>query len=172
MRNRPAKKMRQRSSGVRPKGSSAQQRHERDCTVCCHPDRQQIEQDWVGWGSTTRIAKQHKLTRDSLYRHAHALGLFAKRRLNIRTALEQIIEKAETVKVNAGSVVAAIQAYAKINAQGQWVERSERLNLNELFERMTRDELDDYAREGKLPNWFEELAGATHIDSQEGSGNG
>lgn len=140
-------------------------RHERDCKVCKHSDREQIEQDWIGWGDTTRIAKQYQVSRDSIYRHAHALGLFAKRRRNIRHALERIIEKAETVPVSASSVVAAIQAYAKTNASGQWVERHERVNLNELFDRMTRKELDAYAREGKLPDWFVEAAGATHADT-------
>jgi len=50
--------------------------------------------------------------------------------------------------------VAAVGAYARINALGQWVERRETLNLNELFDRMTRDELDAYARDGTLPGWF------------------
>jgi hypothetical protein len=154
----------------RPKQSS-QQRHERDCKICRNPQRGEIEGDWIRWGDTTRIAKQYRITRDSIYRHAHALGLFAKRHMNIRTALERIIEKAESVPVNASAVVAAIQAYAKINAQGQWVERSERLNLNELFDRMTRGELETYAREGKLPGWFEDFVGTTELEATKRSEN-
>jgi len=50
--------------------------------------------------------------------------------------------------------VAAIQAYAKINSKGQWVERTEQVNLNELFERMSNEELEAYAKDGKLPEWF------------------
>jgi hypothetical protein len=125
---------------------SSEQRHERDCNVCRHAEREQIEREWIGWGDTTRIAKQYRLSPDSLYRHAHAQGLFAKRQRNVRKALERIIEKAEVVHFNAASVVAAVQAYAKINSQGQWIDRSESVNLNELFDRMTRDELDAYAR--------------------------
>jgi hypothetical protein len=49
-------------------------------------------------------------------------------------------------------VVSAVQAYAKINAAGQWVERSERVNLNELFGRMTQDEMEAYATDGILPD--------------------
>jgi hypothetical protein len=70
------------------------------------------------------------------------------------------------VEVNASAVVAAVQAYAKINAQGQWIDRSEHVNLNELFERMTREELETYAREGTLPAWFTETVGATQTDSE------
>jgi hypothetical protein len=145
--------------------SKSRNRHERDCKVCHHLHREQIERDWVAWGDTTRIAKQYQLSRDSIYRHAHALGLFAKRRRNIRQALERIIEKAETVPVSASSVVAAVQAYAKINTSGQWIERQERVDMNALFERMTREELDAYARDGKLPDWFVEAVGATNVDT-------
>jgi hypothetical protein len=90
----------------------------------------------------------------NVYRHANALGLFEKRRRNIRAALERIIERAGDVEVTASAIVAAIQAYSKINAQGQWVDRSEHVNLNELFDHMTRDELEAYARDAKLPDWF------------------
>jgi hypothetical protein len=58
------------------------------------------------------------------------------------------------VDVNAAAVVAAIQAYCKINAQGQWVERSETVSFNELFDRMTREELERYAQDRSLPEWF------------------
>lgn len=160
------------SKSPRSQKPSSQQRHERDCKICRNPRRAEIEGDWTRWGDTTRIAKQYHVTRDSIYRHAHAQGLFSKRHVNIRTALERIIEKAESVPVNASAVVAAIQAYAKINAQGQWVERSERLNLNELFDRMTRSELETYAREGKLPGWFEDFVGATGLEATKESENG
>src|SRR5687767_1172371 len=104
-------------------------RHEAGCKVCAHADREAIEQDWLNWGSTTRLAEAHGLSRDSLYRHAHALNLFEKRQRNIRKALERIIEQAENVEVNASAVVSAIQAYSKINANGQWVERVEGIRL-------------------------------------------
>jgi hypothetical protein len=106
-------------------------------------------------GESANLAEQYGLAdRTTVYRHAHALGLFEKRKRNVRAALERIIEKSGEVEVTASAVVAAIQAYAKINAQGQWVERNEHVNLNELFERMSRDELEAYAKDGKLPEWF------------------
>lgn len=106
--------------------------------------------------------------RSSVYRHAHALGLTEKRRRNIRAALERIIEKAGEVDVTASAVVAAVQAYSKINSAGQWIDRSEQVSLNDLFDRMSTQELEDYAQSGKLPKWFEvaELP-ATSGDSQE-----
>jgi len=50
--------------------------------------------------------------------------------------------------------VAAVQAYSKINATGQWIDRTELTTMNQLFERMTRLELEAYARDGTLPSWF------------------
>jgi Zn-dependent peptidase ImmA (M78 family) len=129
-------------------------RHESHCSICAHAQRDDIEQEFVNWTSPTRIAKGYNISRDAIYRHASAIGLFAKRQKNIRSALEKIIEQSGEVDVNAAAVVAAIQAYSKINAQGQWVERSETLSFNELFDRMTREELERYAQDGSLPDWF------------------
>jgi hypothetical protein len=76
------------------------------------------------------------------------------RQQNVRAALERIIERAGDVEVTASAVVAAIQAYSKINSSGQWIDRSEQVSLNQLFERMSRQELEAYARNGELPRWF------------------
>jgi hypothetical protein len=146
-------------------------RHQRNCTVCAHAKREEIEADFLNWKSPALIAKEYRLAdRQNVYRHAYALGLFEKRRRNIRAALEAIIEKASEVDVNAAAVVSAIQAYAKINAQGQWVDRSEHVNLNELFERMTREEMEAYAKDGTLPRWFSQIVSVTSASSQ-GEGN-
>ena len=71
------------------------------------------------------------------------------------------------VNVGAAAVVSAVTAYAKINANGQWVERTEQVSLNQLFDRMTREEMEAYAKDGQLPPWFEHAAGATHNDSHD-----
>jgi hypothetical protein len=143
-------------------------RHKRTCSVCAHPQRPEIEAEFLAWRSPAAIAQEYGLAdRASVYRHAHAFGLFVKRQRNVRAALERIIEKAGEVDVTASAVVAAVQAYSKINVAGQWVDRSETVNLNELFERMTTAELEAYAREGALPAWFTAAVGATGTDSQE-----
>lgn len=149
-------------------------RHAAECKICAHAQREEIERDFINWRSPASIAKHYKLTnRASVYRHAHALGLFPKRQRNVRAALEKIIERAGEVEVNATAVVSAVGAYARINAAGQWVDRSERVDLNQLFDRMTALELEEYAREGKLPDWFTTIAeGATSSNGQGGPENG
>ena len=142
-------------------------RHAAECKICAHSQRAEIERDFINWRSPASIAKQYGLrNRSSVYRHAHALGLFPKRQRNVRAALERIIERAGEVEVTASAVVAAVQAYSKINAVGQWVDRSEHVNLNELFERMTLEEKERYAHDGTLPAWFEQVV-ATPDDGKD-----
>ena len=144
-------------------------RHSRNCRICAHAHREEIEREFVNWTGPKAIAKEFGLRdRTTIYRHAHAVGLFPKRQRNVRAALEKIIERAGEVEVTAAAVVAAVQAYGRLNAQGQWIERVEHLNLNKLFERMTEVEMEEYAREGTLPGWFELALSATPTHSQDG----
>ena len=133
-------------------------RHRRTCTICAHPERFEIEQAFVSWASPAAIAQQYGLAdRATVYRHAHALQLFPKRQQNIRAALERIIERVGDTEVTASAVVSAVQALAKINAAGRWIDPTEQVTLRQLFERMTREELEIYARDGELPSWFIDL---------------
>jgi hypothetical protein len=135
-------------------------RHEQNCKVCQHPERLAIEDEFVSWKSPSQIAKDWNLRdRTTLYRHAWATGLMEKRRRNVRAALESIIEQGGNVEVTAAAVVQAVAAYARINSEGRLVERSERVDLNHLFDRMSQQELQRYAETGKLPDWFEQVVG-------------
>ena len=137
-------------------------RHAAECKICLHPQRQQIERDFLDWQSPAKLVKHYGLRhRASIYRHAHALELMEKRARNVRAALEKIIERAGDVEVTSAAVVSAVSAYARINTAGQWVERSEHIDLNALFERMSATELDAYAREGTLPEWFTNVVGGS-----------
>jgi hypothetical protein len=143
-----------------------QGRHEAQCSVCKHAQREEIEQEFVGWKSTDKIAQTYELSRDAIYRHARAYDLLEPRRRNVRGALERIIEQAGEVPVNAAAIVAAISAYSKINSNGQWIDRRETIDMGELFSRMTKDEMRRYAIKGELPPWFTSVVGATAGDSQ------
>ena len=67
--------------------------------------------------------------------------------------------------VTASAVVAAVQAYAKINAAGEWIDRTETVSMNDLFDRMSAQEPEAYAQTGALPGWFRATVGATVGDS-------
>jgi hypothetical protein len=97
--------------------------HARKCTICNHPERDEIENDFVYWGHPGSIIKRYGLShRTALYRHARALKLYQARAANLRSALEHIIERATVTKVTSDSIVRAVQTYAHIDSQGKWEE--------------------------------------------------
>src|SRR6266550_44630 len=151
---------------TRPKVN--QGRHEAQCSLCKHSHREEIEQEFLSWKSPDKIAETFGVSRDSIYRHARAFDLLEPRRRNVRFALERIIERAGEVEVNANAIVAAVSTYAKLNAHGQWIERRETIDLNDMFARMTENEMRRYASSGALPEWFTSVVGATASDSQRG----
>ena len=114
----------QEGRGPKPDTPTSLGRHERKCTICVHPDRKAIEQEFLRWYAPQHIAQDHDIPYASaIYRHAHALGLFERRRRNLRLALEPLIEQANIVEATAGSVIRAVRTYAHINDAGMWIDR-------------------------------------------------
>jgi hypothetical protein len=133
------------------------ERHSRDCRICGSPNRQEIENEIADWMPIAVIAKKRRISRPALYRHARALGLFTTRERSLKGALARFIERAHNVKPTAATFIAAITAYAKINADGEWVDKTENVEINrnrELFSRMNRAEMLRYAETGELPGWW------------------
>ncbi len=114
----------------RKRSRPAATRHNRKCKVCRHRDRAAIEQDFLAWHSPDRIAQDYGIAdHSSIYRHAHATGLFEKRANTIRLALEPIIERAATVEVTADAVIRAIYVITHLDDNGRWIEpKSNRQN--------------------------------------------
>jgi hypothetical protein len=142
-------------------------RHERDCRVCAHPDREEIECEFFEWKPLAVIAKERKISRPSLYRHVRALHLFERRDRNIKSALASFIERGFRVRVTASSFVTAVQAYSKINLEGAWIDKTDDVSRSQapgLFDRMTRGEMLRYAESGELPSWW---TPPEHRDGQE-----
>jgi hypothetical protein len=159
--NTTMKRTKKRPTQFRIVSVKSSARHEAFCSICAHPDREAIERDFIEWESPTRIARQYRLgSRTAVYRHARALDLFRKRDAKIKMALAKFIEKAGSVRVTAPAIVQAIAVFAKLNARGQWIDRAEIVDVGALFDRMTDVELAEYARDGRLPGWFEQTVGA------------
>jgi|SRR5271156_2058083 len=97
--------------------------HARKCTICRHPNRQEIEAAFLRWCSPAQIALEHNIaSRRNIYRHVHATGLYAHRQMRLRCAAEIIIERVDNVTPNAHGVLRAIEACCHINDRGQWCE--------------------------------------------------
>jgi hypothetical protein len=107
---------------ITPTETPAPDRHERKCLICNHPDRDAIEEDFLHWHSPSAIASRFDVTRDSIYRHAHATRLFSRRAGKIRSVLDLIIEQAESAKVTGDTIISAIRAYCCVTDDGRWIE--------------------------------------------------
>jgi hypothetical protein len=96
--------------------------HERRCSICSHPDRADIENEFMHWHSFGDISDEYDVSRSAIYRHAYALSLFVRRNRNLRFALGHLVERVQDVEPTADSVVRAIHAFARVNDEGEWIE--------------------------------------------------
>ena len=98
-------------------------RHSRKCTICNHPDRDDIDQAFLHWSRGESIVREFQLPSLScLYRHAHACGLWNLRRSHIRRALDRIIEQAGECKATANAILRAIEISCRFDQDGRYVE--------------------------------------------------
>jgi hypothetical protein len=105
-----------------PEPETPLERHERKCVVCHHPERETIEDMFVHWHQPFRMAHDYDLPLRSLYRHAHATGLLAARRRNLRCVLDHILERATSIHITSDSIVRAVRAYTCLTDDNKWVE--------------------------------------------------
>jgi len=98
------------------------ERHEAQCGICGSEYQDEIEEEFVTWHNVSAIARHWGIERRTVYRHAHAFGLFAVRDRNIRLALGHIIEEAENIHPSADSVIRAVRMLTHINEDGEWVQ--------------------------------------------------
>jgi hypothetical protein len=104
------------------------ERHARKCAICHHPDRADLEVDFLDWRNADLIKNEYDLPNyHTIYRHARALGLYERRRENLRFAAELLIEHADQAQPDANTILRAIHACARINDRGEWVEPARRL---------------------------------------------
>ena len=122
----PRKKRRRRPkpkrSPARPPKEVGIAPHEARCTICSHPERIAIEEEFLHWANSWDIAHDYGVNRRAIYRHAHCFNLFALRNRKLRYALGFLVEEADRVKPTADAVLRAIHTFARVNDEGQWVE--------------------------------------------------
>jgi len=107
------------------------ERHSRRCLVCSHPDRDAIEGEFIRWRSPHKIARDYNVSdRASIYRHAHATGLFEARRRHIGRVLESYLETVgDNPPADFDPVTRAVRVYAHLDANGAWVEPSRTVRI-------------------------------------------
>jgi len=102
--------------------ASTRDHHSRHCTICNHPERAAIEEEFVHWHDPSEIGLDYEVGRRAVYRHAHAAGLFARRERNMRFALGHMVQRAMNITPTSDSILRAIRAYSCLNRRGQWTE--------------------------------------------------
>jgi hypothetical protein len=106
-------------------------RHERLCSICHHPDREAIEEAFLQWRRPGDIRYEFKLpSRTTIYRHAHAVGLFEQRARALRYVLENIMEESSSCEPSADSIIRAVRAYSCLDDRGRWIEPPRRLIIS------------------------------------------
>lgn len=98
------------------------ERHERKCVICSHPERAEIEELFLHWHNPWAIATGYKVPARSLYRHAHATGLYAARQGSLRPVLDRLLERVEDAKISGDCIIRAVRAYSCLGGDNKWTE--------------------------------------------------
>src|SRR5580704_6414459 len=65
-----------------------------------------------------------------LYRHTAATGLTGRRKANLCSVLDSMIEQVETVQISGVTILRAIGAYSCLTKDGDWIEPTRRVIVN------------------------------------------
>jgi hypothetical protein len=108
--------------------SEALARHARKCTICRHPDREDIEQEFLHWSTSWYIQEEYGVKdARSIYCHARATGLIRRRRENLLSALDNIVVHSGDITPSADAVLRAIRAYSCLDECGRWTDPPSRV---------------------------------------------
>jgi hypothetical protein len=106
-------------------------RHARKCEICRHSERDAIEREFIDWHPPGTIVDDYQLnSRASIYRHAHAVGLFPRRRHNLRCALELVIQEAQRTSPTADAIIRAVRAQSRVTRDDRWIEPPKHLIIS------------------------------------------
>ncbi len=113
------------SSGNAP---PSPERHSRKCAICNHSDREAIDEAFLHWANVPTIVRDYKLPCvSSLYRHAHAVGLWQRRRNAVCSALDRIIEKVDAANPSGHAILRAIEMSCRFSEDGVYREPPRRI---------------------------------------------
>jgi hypothetical protein len=121
----PARSRRRRARTREPQPTC--DRHGRKCAICADPYRDEIEELFLDWRRPSEIAEELGLHLRTLYRHAHATGLYAKRQGRLRTVLDRILESVDNASVSGDCIIRAVRAYSCLGRDNRWTEPPTRL---------------------------------------------
>jgi hypothetical protein len=118
-------------------GPTPLERHARKCSICRHPERQQIDESFLHWRSPHTIMQCFGIkTETTIYHHAHAFNLFALRNCNLQSALCNIIEDIDTRDFTGREILDAVRALAHLTADGRWIHHTSKSEVMYSMQRL------------------------------------
>lgn len=140
-------------------------RHQAQCTICRHPDCEEIEEAWIAWGYTGQIAKDFDVSRDSIYRHARAVNLYAKRRENSNMICEKVLERVDWIQFSGSNYISMLKLYLKIHPAEKEAEAA-RPSDPKTFQPETTPKVEASGWDGLFGNLVQETASTIPQGSQ------
>ncbi|MGH9572703.1 MAG: hypothetical protein ACRD40_04135 [Candidatus Acidiferrales bacterium] len=103
------------------------ERHSRKCQICRHPDRDEMEKEYVEWAKPWAISRHYDVPERAIRRHFEAVGLISRRRANLVGALENIVERGPEAPITGSMVIRAVKAICCINGDNKWTEPAKKI---------------------------------------------
>ncbi len=99
------------TAGEMKKAACAPSKHHSAlCQICRHPDREEIDRDFLHWTHADALVREYGLgSSRAVYRHAHACGLYERRQKRLRFALYRIVEHVSEIKPTPAVILGAIR---------------------------------------------------------------
>jgi hypothetical protein len=120
--HRKAKTKSRRKSKDRSPEPTFLERHSRKCSICRHPQRQQIDESFLHWRSPATIMHCFGIENETtIYHHAHAFNFFALRNRNLQSALSNVVEDIDRHSFTGAEILDAVRALAHLTADGRWI---------------------------------------------------
>jgi len=130
--------------------STRLRRHESQCSVCTHPQRQEIEEAWLDWANTSGLAERFRLSRYSVYRHMHILGLYRERQNRIKRLYEKILERGEITSFSGSDILKALRDYTAL-CEREEAKQAASLPAQELLDPMSGQQAEVPAADRSAP---------------------
>jgi hypothetical protein len=113
------------------------ERHSRKCSICRHPQRQQIDESFLHWRSPATIMHCFGIENETtIYHHAHAFNFFALRNRNLQSALSNVIEDIDRHHFTGAEMLDAVRALAHLSEDGRWIHHTSKSEVMYSMQRL------------------------------------
>jgi hypothetical protein len=128
--------------------SASLRRHQSQCSICSHPQRQEIEDAWLNWANTIELAEKYRFDRHAFYRHAHALALFRERQKQRMRLYEKGLERLDLTLLRGPDLVKLLRDYFALCAGEEEAKQAASLPVQAVLDPVSVQEAEVSAENG------------------------